>query len=205
MKKYLELTIEVESLSESESIEAIADSLSECWDRIPNRNVDLVIPLGGTLYGFEFKSSKNHAKLYVKKEAQGIRVTNIVPIDKSELSHDEYNNILRQFISEAIEGRFKYHLSKENVEIADLLSKDSIDLFKSFAISANKSTGISHPVDALRWMDFLYSTVKRGETDFSEDIQFFLVEEGWSEQSAYNLSLDYSYGTRVMLYTLSVI
>lgn len=203
MKKFQELTIKTNSTPE-EAARAIATHLPPQWMRDAKREADIVLNVGGKFFCFEIKASPaGAARLWATPSDDGISVRNIVPIDKPELTPDEYNEILGIFVRDAINGHFKYEMSKPEVKLADLIGKASSEKFRAFSSSANKSTGHSHPLDDTRWLDFIYSVVKHGESLDSDELQFFLREDGWDEQTAQDLAADFSYGLRAMQHALA--
>lgn len=66
--------------------------------------------------------------------------------------------------------------------------------FEVFSKTANKITGHSHPNDENKWFEFIYSTLIHNEYLLPDYLQYFLIENGWEKQTAYELSLDYEYG-----------
>lgn len=185
---------------EREAIDKITSTLPTEWHREADRSVDLAVSISGKLYGFEFKSMGAHAKLFTKEINGSLMVTNIVPLNKSELSPSEYNTILAKFVREGVEGKFNYTLSSEDVHLSDIITSDSALKFRQFSENANKSTGRAHPLDEIRWLDFLFSVVSRTEYISSEELQQFLIEDGWDEQISYELALDFEYGIKIMQY-----
>jgi hypothetical protein len=202
MKKFQELTIKTTAAPDHTAAD-IAAFLPSTWARNADREADLVINMGGKFFCFEIKSTPiGGARLWATPSEKGLAVTNIVPSDKSELTPDEYNEILNLFIRQGVEGHFQYEVTKPEVKLTDLINSESADKFRRFSSSANKSTGHSHPMDESRWMDFLYSIVKHDESLETDELVFFLREDGWDEESAQDLAADFSYGFRAMKYAL---
>lgn len=202
MKTFQDLTIQTD-LRPEETIAKIAARLPEGWMRDQKREVDLTLNLGGQLYCFELKQSLfGSARLWAAPNEKGLAVTNIVPIDKSELTADEYNEILRLFVEHGVKGQFQYSLTKAEIGVSDVLSDASAVKLKVFSSAANKSSGHSHPLDAKRWLAFIYSTVKNNESPDSNILVTLLKEDGWDEESAEELAADFSYGARAMRFAI---
>ena len=203
MKRFQELTIKTTSTPE-ETVRAITAQLPPQWMRDAKREADIVLNVGGKFFCFEVKASPaGPARLWAAPSDGGIAVKNIIPIDKTELTPDEYNEILGLFVRDAINGHFKYEISKPDVKLTDLVSKATSEKFRVFSSCANKSNGRSHPLDETRWLDFIYSVARQSESIESDELQFFLREDGWDEQSAQNLTEDFSYGLRAMRHALA--
>jgi hypothetical protein len=202
MKQFQNLTIHSD-LSEEETISRIAAKLPKSWTRDQKLEVDLMVNVDGKLYCFELKSTKaGAARLWANGGKHGVTVANIVPLDKNQLTPDEYNEILRLFVHDGVDGQFRYDLTKAEITLDDVLGEDSATRFKKFSGAANKSTGHSHPLDDQRWLEFIYSTVRNGEKLDFKDLVFFLIDDGWDQESANELAGDFSYGSRAMKYAL---
>lgn len=203
MKKFQELTIKT-TATPDETAADIAAFLPDQWTRSPDREADLKLNVGGKFFCYEIKSSPaGPARLWASPSEKGFTVTNIVPMIKTELTKDEYNQILRLFIRDCVDGHFQYNVTESDVKLTDLISSDSYEKFHAFSASANKSTGHSHPLDDVRWLNFIYSMATRNESLDSDELEFFLMEDGWDEQSAQDLASDFSYGLRAMKHALT--
>ena len=138
-----------------------------------------------------------------------LKVNNIVPLEKSELSIDEYNSVLMEFYNDIIKPyKEKTTLDIQISEPTDdefnpltVISEKALNKLKSFCNSANKSTGSSHPYDQERWFDFICQTVDDGKEFGYDELAKFLQDESywgkknengaWSEEHAYKLALEY--------------
>jgi hypothetical protein len=203
MKTFQDLKIKT-LVSPEKAIEEITKFLPDAWKRNKDREADLAKHLANINYCFEFQSASiGHAMLFLSPMEGMMKVPNIVPMDKIELTIDEYNRILDVFINDGIKGHFEFEVTKSDVELSDLIGEESVEKFYAFSRCANKSTGRAHPSDEARWFDFVMSTVRNDDFISLEELRFFLIEDGWDEQSAFDLSLDYSYGFNAMQYALA--
>jgi hypothetical protein len=135
-----------------------------------------------------------------------LRISNIIPKISSQFSKEEYNSIVRN-LGNSIEQNLPYlkcTLTKENITIDDILSKDSKDAFHAFSKTANRSTGHDHPCDEQRWFTFIYKTLLNKEHLDSEIIRNLLIEDGWDKEHALILSIDYDYAFDAMKYVQKV-
>jgi len=127
----------------------------------------------------------------------GFHVSNIVPIDISELSIAQYNAILTDFIgriARPVAPRFGYLIdateSRQNLE--DWTSVDCAQKLLVFSAAANKSTGASHPMDQRRWFDFIIAVHKSQKKIGTNHLTRWLSEiEGWDKESAHELAGQY--------------
>lgn len=169
---------------------------------------------------FDYLGSKvDNARVCIstgKYVLQGeLKVTNIVPLEKQQLSIEEYNEVLQQFYKDIV---VPYAAANSEITIigpgADefdprtVISNIALDKLKAFCNGANKSTGSSHPCDQERWFDFICQTVDDGMmfdystlADFLQDESYwgkkdpgFLGVMGsfaWDEEHAYQLAAEY--------------
>ena len=144
-----------------------------------------------------------------------LMVGNIVPLEKSELSVNEYNDVLMLFYNDIIkpfkESGTSLEISQPTDDIFDPLteiSEESLKKLKAFCRSANKSTGSSHPNDQERWFEFIYQTVVDDRMIGYDTLANFLQDEAywgkkpdessgvmgnhaWDEKNAYELASEY--------------
>lgn len=144
-----------------------------------------------------------------------INVGNIIPVEKNELTIDEYNSILTKFYEDVVKPYRKNNMDLEIVyqnndsfEPTSVISEESLRKLKSFCNSANKSTGSSHPCDRERWFEFICQTVDDGKMFDSTTLANFLQDENywgkkpdgfigvmgsyaWDEEHAYELASEY--------------
>ena len=119
-----------------------------------------------------------------------IRVGNIVPLRKNQLSIEEYNAVLDLFYNEIIVPN---QACLEELEIIGpesdafdplmYISNEALAKLERFCNSANKSTGSSHPSDEERWFDFICQTVDDNQTfDFDTIFRFLMDEDYWGKK-----------------------
>lgn len=153
-----------------------------------------------------------------------LRVGNIVPLEKSELSIDEYNTVLLKFYDDVIkpykECGTKLSILQPNDDIFDptsVISEIALKKLQLFCSAANKSTGSSHPCDQERWFDFICQTVDDGKMFDYSTLASFLQDEtywgkkpdsfigvmgsfAWDEEQAYELATEYENLCEVLSY-----
>lgn len=184
-----------------------------------------------TVQWIEFDYSGNHADpaavfiITNKYLSTGqLRVNNIVPLEKNQLSIDEYNCVLRLFNKDVIEPYKKTHsdidISQPTSDIFDpktVISELALDKLKSFCYLANKSTGSSHPDDQERWFDFICQTVDDDRIFDADTLAKFLQDESywgkkeddfhgvmgdfaWDEEHAWQLATEYEGACELLKY-----
>lgn len=127
----------------------------------------------------------------------GLEVTNIVPREISELSHRAYNALLEDFADRVAQPAaeatgFTAELSGGTRQIEDKLSPGAAEALRRFSMLANKFTGASHPLDGQRWFDFLIRAHRdRCELDASFLRRWLMEADGWSEDHAVDLAIEY--------------
>lgn len=127
-----------------------------------------------------------------------LEVFNIIPLIDNSLDYDEYNHILNEFYKTFIlklKEKFsaKVVLSKAEKQIIETIGEDALKALIAFSHGANKSTGNTHPLDFNRWCDFVFIIFRNKiELGVSELIDWF-EENGWSEEMAHKLGLEYEY------------
>lgn len=151
-------------------------------------------------------------------------VGNIIPAMKSELSIDEYNDILLKFYDDVIrpykENGTELNISNptdDEFNPTSVISETALKKLKSFCNAANKSTGSSHPCDRKRWFDFICQTVDDGKLFDYSILASFLQDENywgkkpegfigvighhaWDEEKAHELASEYENLCEVLQY-----
>ena len=153
-----------------------------------------------------------------------LKVGNIVPTIKHELSVDEYNEVLLKFNTDVVKP-YKEHGTEVDItspsdDIFDptaVISVKALNKLKHFCNLANKSTGSSHPLDQERWFDFICQTVDDRMIFDSSQLAEFLQDENywgkkpdgfigvmgdfaWDEEKAWELANEYEQACEVVSY-----
>lgn len=159
---------------------------------------------------WSFKKENGHSKDYLFFDYEGemvdkarvcihlgddiekgeIKVVNIVPISKDELTVDEYNSVLLQFYNDIIkpykEQNTEINISQpsdDSFNPTSIISEEALEKLELFCNAANKSTGSSHPYDKERWFDFICQTVDDGKMfDYSTLSNFLSDESYWGKK-----------------------
>lgn len=139
--------------------------------------------------------------LLIDRKKSILKITNILPSNKSSLTYEEYNEILTSFYDECIKPLinnypdFKIHFTDGKENIDSYLSSENSALLQLFLASANMSTGSSHPSDRKTWNNFLINLVKTNEDLPSDFLERWLIEiEGWPYDIVSDLISEFDFG-----------
>jgi hypothetical protein len=146
------------------------------------------------------------ASLVLWSRADGYEITNIVPIERDELSPGDYNLVLNDFAARiatpaAAAAGFRVQMTGPDQSLEDWLSSAAAAAaLRRFSAAANKSTGSSHPMDRSRWFAFLilaHSAERKPDTD---QLARWLTEvERWPEERAHTLVIEYEFSLALLL------
>lgn len=142
--------------------------------------------------------------IWIKDRGNGeFRVTNIVPMEKNSLNYDEYNEILVKCAVDCIIPCAEHvglnnTITSEDVDIEDYMSPLTVEKLRDFSAAANKSTGSSHPYDNERWNDFICKAYIDGHERVVSILGRWLLEDGWDEEMAFELSIEFEQGIAVL-------
>ena len=192
----------------SRFVKVITDHLEAGW----SRNLDGEEQVRGhnlEMISFSCASAQARpaADLWLaKRSTTCYYVANIVPAERGRLNHDEYNAILRDFYDRfasrsAQQVGARAVLGKTDVAIEELVSEHAREKLRTFSQLANKSTGSSHSCDQERWFDFLV-TVHRERSNLRARMleRWFVEHDGWSEDVASDLAIEYETARALLTY-----
>ncbi|WP_230399232.1 hypothetical protein [Novisyntrophococcus fermenticellae] len=153
-----------------------------------------------------------------------VKVCNIVPLQKNQLTIEEYNQLLDLFYNDIAKV---YGQTHDDIKVVgpssgqfnplDYISDAALKKLTLFCNATNKSTGSSHPCDEERWFDFICQTVDDGRVfDYDTLFKFLQDEEywgkkengflgvigqfAWSEENAEELASEYDNYVRILQY-----
>lgn len=153
-----------------------------------------------------------------------VKVINIIPLNKNQLTIEEYNQVLDLFFEEVIFAN-KEELSdikiigpsSDEFNPLDCISEKALEKLVKFCDMANKTTGSSHPCDEERWFDFICQTVKDKQIFDYDTLLRFLMDKSfwggktdlttsvigrspWNENQAEKLAREYDDYVRILEY-----
>lgn len=147
------------------------------------------------------KVEQSEVSIYCGEESleQGqLKVGNIVPLNKKQLTIDEYNAVLDLFYEEIIAPN-QLQLKNQGLTIngpesdafdpLKYISGEALKKLERFCSAANKTTGSSHPNDEERWFDFICQTVDDDRFfDYDTIFRFLMDEEYWGKKEPSSIS-----------------
>jgi hypothetical protein len=192
-------------------MERVSDDLPAGWQRDSKREAEIERRIAAKQYVFSVPATAVPAPgsgrpatfLFAWLHGTHLEVTNIVPAGIGQLTKGEYNSILVEF--EKVVSPLATLLGLEEkttsdqIQIGDLLSDDAWNALRRFSVSANKSTGSSHPLDRQRWVQFLVLEHRSVSRLNAELLKRWLVEEEhWPDDVALDLVVEFEFSTDLL-------
>ena len=131
-----------------------------------------------------------------KDDGQVLYETTIVPTIEREISVEQCNAVLESFVDHMVrpltnESNVLVELTSAEPDLRDHMSAPVEKRLRAFSSAANKTTGGTHPMDRQRWLEFLLAAHRENIDWSSEDLHRWLVEDGWEEDVADGLAVQY--------------
>ena len=205
MKVYGDLVLSGEPEALLSAVAGIEQTLSSGWER--SHELESRVDAGDARCFVAPKTASHPAGalwLTARPERGDWYVANIVPMEASRLSEDQYNSILKEFYSLFVKGvseslAVKATLGKTDKAPADYMSRAAVDRLDLFSTLANKSTGSGHPADQERWFDFIIQIDHDQHGPDASALADLLCEHfDWPEEKASELALDYEFGRALL-------
>ncbi len=209
VKVYRELEVKGHPDTLRSIIASMAHRLHSGWSRDREAELALREASPSAMYCFACAQSATlpPSRLWLVLEQSGtLYVSNIVPLRQSQLSYDEYNDVLMDFYQTLVAPAAAdldviVHITDAERDIASWLGEEAAALLRQFALTANKSTGTAHPNDRRRWDAFLVAAHRNRVPLDTTILKRWLVEcEGWPDQVASDLALEYESGRSLLEY-----
>lgn len=161
----------------------------------------------GTYFAFgrkaDAKAPDATVHLLQKSNALRIKVVNIRPDSGGQLSIEEYNHILDEFIEAATPIAHQHGLEAETVsahtDLSRWASPTVIKALVAFSSTANRSTGHGHPMDYERWARFVILAHREGSSLDVSTLERYLVEElHWDDSMVDKLGTSYESSRKIL-------
>ncbi len=121
------------------------------------------------------------ATVWVLISNEALRVTNITSEKNTDLSISNYNKVLNafydEFVSNYIDDTFNVNLSDENIDIADILDKKTLDKLKLWENTCNKNRPLDHFVDRTNWLNFIIEYYDNKDNLSPDELVKWLLED----------------------------
>ncbi len=210
MKKFQELYINLNGYDVEAFISQLTKSCDRNWKRATERE-QWTKDFNEKAFSFEHIGGNGSpdALLTLIENDKGIwYVPNIIPISADQLNVDEYNKILIDFKCSLVDTvitntPIHIQLTKNEVFLEDIVGKEVATKLELFSKSANKYIGFSGLYDRRwfenrRWFEFILAAQKSGIELSYDLLKDTLLEQGWSEEWAHDLALEYEYSEKLL-------
>jgi hypothetical protein len=161
--------------------------------------------LSSELYCFHCEEAPDReaVDVWLSRDSNQLRVSNIVPSDVSELSYAQYNAILKEFaeqfaLAAAQSLGLRVEITRPDVTVEDVLPPDLVRALVDFSTHANKGSRASHPRDKARWQKFLIGAHQAHSELGSDILSDWLVQQGWPSDAASELASEYDRGRALL-------
>lgn len=132
-----------------------------------------------------------------RMDAETLYVSNIIPLDRSELTDAEYNEAQREFEKLVQGAAFPAYITGETPKL--VLGPKSEEALQKFCAFANPSTGSAHPLDLKRWVAFLVSAHReRCIPDPTAFSQWLSEVQGWTEGVSNSLASELEFARSLL-------
>ncbi len=211
MKTFRKLSITLNGYEPEAVIKKLEAQNSQLWYHHIEKD-RYIKELGATVSCFAYsenidKPHKPPARLYIMEKQKGIfSVTNILPTEKYELSYDEYNSLLLSFHDELVvpavqQTSIYVEITPPEIKLEDFIPKNVANSLQAFSSSSKKSIDIYYqPFNQQSWFEFL-TTLHRSKAHLSTELlEKALLEDGWSDESAVKLGMEYEFARDLLKY-----
>ena len=163
-------------------------------------------------YCFTCKKEKHRPAamlILAQKDLGTFYISNIIPIERHQLEHSEYNSVLEEFYELvfkpfAEKSKLAHTVTGPEAELERWMDERTATLLREFCANANQGTGASHPLDRERWKAFILSAHQTGSILDPSTLARWLVEtEDWSPENALRLALEFESGLGLLAYASS--
>ncbi len=210
MQVFRELFIRGEPEQLAATAKAICDSISGDWSRdLEAEERVRSKPLLNEGPRYFFKRSKGEHQRAVNlfllhKNDSTLWVTNIVPLESGQLSIDEYNAVMEEFVELFVKPAVartgaRVELTDAEEDLDDWMSPETAKKLRLFCREGNNSSGSMRLDDRNRWIDFIVSAHREGSDLDSSTLARWLRETGQkNEDRSYELAAEYAFARELL-------
>ena len=213
MEIFRELSIRGTPEQFHSAVEQIDRSSKNGWfhDRVQEKRLNALTLRTEPTFCFSCTQTQERpaATIFLTKNESGqFYASNVVPMDKHQLSNGEYNGILLEFV-EQFAGLFeslglKLELTNSTATLDRWLTRDAAEKLRTFSATANRGTGSAHPRDRERWHAFVVAASQDANSLDAYTLRRWLTEiEGWSPEDADQLAGEYEFGRELLSFANS--
>jgi hypothetical protein len=207
MKSFQDLKLIGSNDEQKKLISLIEQKLKNGWSRNRDRELELKVFDQYIVFTYSNKKLKSAADLSLVHDENGILyVANITPHEQGGLGEDTYNLILNEFLTKFVEPaaiglNIRIVVSSTEITIDNSMSPDMSQLLKTFSGIASKSSGRTHTFDQIRFFDFIIQAHSEKSLLDETTLNDLLLDDGWSEEYADELSCKYNFGRKLLKHT----
>jgi hypothetical protein len=142
------------------------------------------------------------AAVWLQPRGEGeLFVSNVVPLERRELSDAEYHLILGEFASQLLRAAssgldVQTELTHRRVTLEAQLSHEGARRLKAFSETANRA--LLHQEDRRRWRDFIVQAHVEGADFDSPLLERWLADQGWPQEQRQHLVEEYETSRSVL-------
>ncbi len=208
MQQYRDLNINLSAENTGQFIAALDAALANGWKRAHEQEREARRDsIGGECYYYicDRRESREPALLAIyRRDTLGLYVSNVVPQEITNLSYEQYNQILQDFHDSVllkVNTTFPVSviLGSEHLSIEHLISANALTRLCLFSNLASKSTGSAHPLDQERWIAFLVALSREKHTLDAHSLGRWLTDvEQWSSEMVHELTCEFEFAIALL-------
>ena len=202
IEKFRELYLKVDAEHSDDFAAAVDKALSDGWVRALKSEGEARLCDDECFYYVRDNRRGREPVLVAiyRRDAETLYVSNVVPQDRFQLTHEQYNAALQEFYDRILSRvkatfPFAFMLSSDELRLDLLIPPEVFKQLCQFSRTANKSTGSSHPVDRKKWFAFLVA-LHRSKLKVDSDalVRWLTEEEKWPGAVAGKLGVEFEFG-----------
>jgi len=204
MKSFQDLKLIGSNDEQKKLISLIEQKLKNGWSRNRDRELELKVFDEYIVFTYFNRKSRSAADLSLIHDENGVLyVANITPHEQGGLGEDAYNLILNEFRTKFVEPaaiglNIRILTTPTEITIDNAMSPEMVQLLKSFLSIANKSSGGTHPLDQIRFFDFIIQAHSERSSLDETTLRKLLLDNGWLDEHSSELSYKYNFGKELL-------
>jgi hypothetical protein len=206
MKQFRDLELRGNVSEADRLLNEIINSLPDGWVRNLEAEQKVRRNISDHMYCVDCRATSQHpaATIFLARIDDGAwQVSNILTSTDSSLSEDEYNAVAEEFATQVLEPvlrgtRVEVKLGKTETDLEDYMNADTAAKLRTFSVTANRSTGSSHPRDQERWHAFIIAAHRGGSKMHPHVLMEWLIAQEWNPDRASDLAGEYEEGMELL-------
>lgn len=185
----------------------LEDELGSAWIRERQLEMDEVPTLSYPyqIFAREAVEGRPALRVFLAPRNGDVYIANVVPQEIGSISIDEYNRTVEEFADEVARPAantlgLEVLLGGEYLDLSEEFDQRAYRALRTFSRTSNRSTGSSHPSDREKWFEFLCCLRDSGGEVTTGHLIEWLRLDGWAEEAAYELGLEFEFGMGLLRY-----